>query len=151
MIPEVEILGIMLSELYSNHHPPVAVTVMEGMVMPYEGLAVSVTGASTPPGFGKGMFSVDVSIHLRSRRFSEVFRLAGWVANYPTSTGPVAVNYGAPDPQIGGSECKIESSILASEIYPDGFIPFEESTTETIWIRYVAGKEELRGYRQVAP
>ena len=135
MIQEVQEFGVKMWDLYQTQNRPIDVAIMEGCILPYTDLAIAVTGASRPPGFGKGTYAVDISINSRSRNFTEVFAQAGFLANYPLSTGPVSISYGTPDPQIGGSECRVEGSIIASEIYPENFIlSFDDDETNTICI-----------------
>ena len=157
MISEVETLGQQLSVYYSP------IYVMEGAIVPYEGLAIIATGINVPPGQGHGIFAVDIQIQGRTTNFLTYYKIAGFLANYRGATGPVTMTFGQPDPNIGGAECMVSGSLLASEIIPDSLIdlsgvndpipvpPEPGPETTAVYVKFVAGELEIRAYQQIAP
>ena len=139
MIPEVERFCLRLSEYYSPVH------LMEGYIVPYTGLAVVTRGVTKPPGFGDTVLSVDIQIQSRSINFIDVYRIGGFMARYPSSNGPVSIDLGIPEPNVGGGECSVLGSLITTELYPTGFVDIA-TVTQVIFIKYVQGEEVLRAY-----
>ena len=126
------------------------VYLVEGTIIPYDGIGIYTTGVSSPPGLSLRQLGIDIQIQSRSMDFVEVYKTAGFLSKYRASIGPIGVDYGVPDPEIGGAECMITGTLIADELYPDSYIDIPE-TIRVIYIRYERGAEVLREFNRVPP
>ena len=128
----------------SRYYSPV--TVIEGAIVDYNGIAVSVTEALFPaPSLGGKNVKLSVDLDLRSMDFSSVFKVAGFVAGYPGFTNSVQVDFGVADAEAGGGECLISFDLIADLEYPTGYVLVSDATT-AVNIRYENGEVVLRDY-----